>query len=151
MAQHDAEGGRTPNPLAGHLTRERPAMNLRKALLWIARQMLTVSSSRRGGAIAVTLMDRDTGVVLTFEGKAKADSPPPWIQYLPAPDPKISLFCDDQERIIRAIKDARPDALQVAQLVEATGIERSKMSTLLNSLKKRGCVISVEPNGVTLP
>ena len=118
-------------------------MNLRKALLWIARQMLTAASARRGGAIAVTLLDRDTGVILTFEGKAKADAPPPWIQYLPAPDPKIALFSEACQSIMLAVK-AGP--LNLEALVEATGIERTKCSILARDLKERGALKST-PEG----
>lgn len=112
-------------------------MNLRKALLWIARQMLTACSARRGGTIAVTLLDRDTGVVLTFEGKAKTDAPPPWIQYLPAPDPKIALFSADEATIMEALK---PGPLPLKTLVEKTGIERTRAGILCSNLKDRGAI-----------
>jgi len=127
-----------------------PPLNLHKAMLWIAREMAVVLGGRRTDNITVRVYDSDLDLKIEVANERVATVEPPWIEYVPAPDPRISLYCDDQQEIINALKAAGGKALQVPQLVEATGIERSKLSTLLNSLKKRGVVVSVEPNGSKL-
>jgi len=93
--------------------------------------------------VAVTIMSRTTGEIVTAEGTVSASTVSPWIPFVPTAVDTIPPSCrkllPDEIRIMDALK-AGP--LQLKELVGIVGCGRSRLALICSLLVEAGAIVS---------